>query len=343
MQKKTARIIVFSLITMLTISHSATGDAQGSVYCYGGAYMGRDKILVTDAARRLYIRTGSTWQHINTPGEVETVSSTEGGPIYLTSLAGTAYPLYRSDDEGKTWSPRGNVPVADNAARVTATAMLGLLFATTSSGDADKVGVWRSTDDGLTWSMVMTDTGGVVVASPQIAVDGTVFASFYGYKSFHGLWKSEDWGATWTLSLGVGSMLTGRPYLSPNYAADKTVFFPLDAGLFKSTDGGATWTIVAGDDGAWWMRPTYMALSSEYGLTDELVVVWVWQWTGQRNDPELLLSWDGGSTWQTGKFDNPALAPKLAWILPPTRTQGVAFAGSLGSCGLRGEAPHHDS
>ena len=50
---------------------------------------------------------------------------------------------------------------------------------------------------------------------------------------------------------------------------------------------------------------------------------------GQHNDPELLLSWDGGSTWQTGKFDDPALAPKLAWILPQPIAKGVEPTGSF--------------
>jgi photosystem II stability/assembly factor-like uncharacterized protein len=331
-KKKKVSIAILLLVAILAVPQQVTGDTQGSLYCYGGVYMGRDKILVTDAARKLYAREGDEWRLVSTPGEVEDVSSIEGGPIYLTAVEGNTYPLYQSDDGGQTWLRRGDVPVTSGyAGQIEVTTVPGLLFATTS-GDywgSDKGGVWRSTDDGLTWTLVMTDTGAIVVPSPQIDVDNTVFASFYGYKSFHGLWKSEDRGTTWQLSLGVGSMLTERPYLSQNYANDKTVFFPLDVGLFKSTDGGATWTIVAGENGEWWMRPTYMALSSEYGLTDELVVVWVWKWFGQRNDPDLYLSWDGGKTWQTGKFDNPNLVPELVWILPKSTVPGGTPLGDF--------------
>ncbi len=79
-----------------------------------------------------------------------------------------------------------------------------------------------------------------IIASPNVANDGIVFAAAQG----RGVLKSSDRGATWTVSnSGMGNADVRAFAISPSFAGDHTVFAAsLGGGLFRSNDSGASWT-----------------------------------------------------------------------------------------------------
>jgi len=75
---------------------------------------------------------------------------------------------------------------------------------------ASNVAVFRSSDGGSTWSVVLSGATASVVASPTQAA--TVFAgnSDFGTSAHRGVYKSTDNGATWTVLPATGGS-EGRP------------------------------------------------------------------------------------------------------------------------------------
>jgi photosystem II stability/assembly factor-like uncharacterized protein len=73
----------------------------------------------------------------------------------------------------------------------------------------------------------------------------------YSTQYGRGIFKSTDWGQTWRASSNGtqgGSMLASAVNgfaFSPNFAADRTVFFASWGGLFKSTDSAENWQLLA--------------------------------------------------------------------------------------------------
>jgi hypothetical protein len=139
-------------------------------------------------------------------------------------------------------------------------ATTGALYAGAASG-----GLWKSTDDGTTWTSLLdlagaTSVGAVAVdpANPQILWAGTGEDSNWCEEYFGiGLLRSTDGGATWAIRNGSGSATleklsafasisidprdSNRILVGGSYAgcADGA---SIDGGLFSTTDGGVTWT-----------------------------------------------------------------------------------------------------
>ncbi|MFQ5575980.1 MAG: ABC transporter substrate-binding protein, partial [Anaerolineae bacterium] len=149
-------------------------------------------------------------------------------------------------------------------------------------------GVFKSTDGGLTWTPVFTADGvWKVIASPDPAAKDTLFALTNG----DGIQKSLDGGVTWASLTPPDSKLTGLA-LSPNFAADQTVFvlaekdWPANGRVYSSTDGGLTWNGVD----ALRSDPRYPAVSPNFA-SDRTVCH-----GGGWND-RIYCSTDGGATW----------------------------------------------
>jgi hypothetical protein len=111
--------------------------------------------------------------------------------------------------------------------------------------------VWRSTDDGVTWSRV--GAGQIVGAmrSTAVALDGTVYAGGEG-----GAWKSVDGGTNWTdvSAAGMTGALvgvvrdqewTGVHEVVASTLAAGTVYvagYGSGKGIWRSTNHGAVWS-----------------------------------------------------------------------------------------------------
>lgn len=150
--------------------------------------------------------------------------------------AGTS--VYRSTDDGATWSPGGGLPAGAELFPQ------GLAVAGDLALLADYNGVYRSDDAGATWSASSTGLRAATVVDLASGADGALFATTSGSGV---VWRTVDQGRTWD-ALRDGLPLD-NPILSQNRGllpvdAD-TVFVGTDRyGVYRSQDGGANWQAV---------------------------------------------------------------------------------------------------
>ncbi len=167
--------------------------------------------------------------------------------------------LYRSTDGGTSWLPC-NIGYRPRGCRYVAIdpANRNRFFAIGSNGDAYKMafhGVWRSTDQGVTWSsrkpMQHTQESTDGRGYHQLAFDGSSVSGGMTRRIWwsspgdapeaeRGLYRSDDGGDTWALinPAFVKSILATRPGGSRLYAANAQ-------GLWRSDDQGRTFTRIS--------------------------------------------------------------------------------------------------
>ncbi len=195
----------------------------------------------------VFLRTtdgGSTWTNLlmgSTGLEVDTVLSLEKSGGYI--FAGTNAPncLYRSSDNGDSWSPAGQGFPSN-------TAINGM---TTSKGAiyvAANLGVYSSIDSGKSW---IADTAGLNMAPWYMyatpggivgisAADSTLFA----VRS----WDVYTSGGVYTKHVNSGAwMPTGLNGLTTNglfaiTAIDTNVFVATANGIYLYSGSGTTWS-----------------------------------------------------------------------------------------------------
>jgi photosystem II stability/assembly factor-like uncharacterized protein len=183
----------------------------------------------------------------------------------LGRLGGNRAGLYKTTDEGNTWTnvtgsgvllgkningvaPRGNtIVISVDAADVNLTT---------------NIGIWRSTDGGNTFAAVSVGNGAATGLPAGVANDlvgdpdnparlftSILFANLSG--GVNGVYRSDDTGATWTKvsSPAMDALLISGTTGNVEFAVGRhnNVYAAIVnsgrlAGLFRSPDGGATWT-----------------------------------------------------------------------------------------------------
>ena len=165
---------------------------------------------------------------------------------------------------------------------------------------ATDYGVWRSTDAGLTWTLITAigDSDDISFDRRQPGVAYYTW-SYYGNPSA-GLYKSLDSGATWTHIGTTGSNpLPAASFLHPKVVIDpsnsSTLYvqmvltdfseFSANGAIYKSTDGGAHWATIS-------IPPlccqTYMNLFAVNPLNPQVLYA---------GNVLLYRSSNGGATW----------------------------------------------
>lgn len=158
------------------------------------------------------------------------------GALYA-GVGGAPARLYKSTDDGVSWQPADNGIVG--VVRRIAVDLLhpSTLYAGTQGTSADAIlgeGLFKSTDAGDHWSLVLPSSSGVSVAldpsDPEVVYAGNA----------DGVFKSYDGGATWFRPLDFAPDAVASLVVDP---ADPHVLYAatLGGGLFQSTDGAATW------------------------------------------------------------------------------------------------------
>jgi ligand-binding sensor domain-containing protein len=169
--------------------------------------------------------SGASWTDVSTglDGSVREVTVGPGDPVYV----GTSFGLYRSADNGDTWTITAFIDDVDRVATNSA----GHIFVGTELN-----GLFRSTDDGATW----TDLNGgfpsgddlVIFAIGIDAATDDVFTCCPG-----GLFRSTDNGDTWT------DVTNGIEHVPFRFVFDNGDVYAgtCEGGVYRSTDRGGTW------------------------------------------------------------------------------------------------------
>ncbi|MCH7690283.1 MAG: hypothetical protein IIA17_04465 [candidate division Zixibacteria bacterium] len=243
-----------------------TGEPNVRIDSYEGTGMYKS----TDA--------GATWTHIGLPNSARigriVVDPLRPDTVFVAVLgkefggvASSDRGVYRSEDGGLNWTqvlfidtqtgcidlayhPDSGVVIAAMYGNVT---WRGVLWKGVHNN-----AIWRSTDNGTTWSIV-SGVGGLptpgnygrtgLTLDPQST---TVYAFISGQSSENimGIYRSDNLGANWFLvSSPPQSTISGRGWYFGNIRVapgnPQTVYF-LGITLWKSTNGGSSWFGVSG-------------------------------------------------------------------------------------------------
>lgn len=149
--------------------------------------------------------------------------------------------IFRSNNNGISWN---SVNVGLTHPWVSSLTISGKnLFAGTyvpaslrkSSIENSNSGIYRSTNNGDSWTSVSNGLPPNPDISSLIASDSNIFAGVF----FYGVYRSTDNGTSWIMATnGIGPLVTDLAIYG------KTLFAGTYDGVFVSTDNGTNWTAV---------------------------------------------------------------------------------------------------
>ena len=154
--------------------------------------------------------------------------------------------------------------------------------------------VWRSTDNGLSWTL-MTSNGGWPrkAGAESVALpDGSII--LMGGNGGNDIWRSVDMGRTWTFV--TNAPWQGRSEFGSVVMPDGSIVIMGGQGggllndVWRSVDGGRTWTMMP-ENAAWSPRDRFACVLTAEG---SILVMGGWD-GGNKND--IWRSDDYGATW----------------------------------------------
>lgn len=145
--------------------------------------------------------------------------------------------IWKTTDGGSTWTPLGDdLPVIGVSGIAIDYANTDNIYISTGDpdgGDSYSIGVWKSTDAGLTWNQVGNPGGNNL---NRIMIDPTNSSILFVVSS-SGVWRSTDAGVNWTnVRTGNFDDMVYKP------GDSQTIYAVTDEQFWRSTDGGNTWT-----------------------------------------------------------------------------------------------------
>ncbi len=197
--------------------------------------------LVNDDMLMRSVDGGATWSSLWTEFHFHgfALDPEAPGRMLLGSVgsgdwADTQGQVYVSTDDGQTFAPTAGLP--DNEASAHSLLFLPddvVLLGTYKAGDASHLfgaglGVWRSTDRGLTWAQTLLPSADV--ATVRAGPDATWAATGTG------VFRTDDGGQTWAL------VLAGT-HRWVDFAGDGGLALAIDGSVWRSQDAGDTWTL----------------------------------------------------------------------------------------------------
>lgn len=191
--------------------------------------------------------------------------------------------IYRSVNEGESWSPSG---------------LEGILWlcGLTATDNAIFTGTWdgvyKSEDDGVTWAFTGFESQHALDVKTDEA--GHLWAIVQQGASREVLYRSDDGGETWAqvatdIEIG-GNGLSGLPTLS--ISPDGVLFVHGQYGLFRSADAGVNWVEVD-------VAPSYIGqvTSSDIAFSSSDISYVGTRSSATGREQGISRSLDGGLTW----------------------------------------------
>lgn len=150
----------------------------------------------------------------------------------IVAFAQVGHRIFRSDDNGHSWSPSDAGFPSDGT--VNDFAVVGeILFAASHAH-----GVYRSTDDGHSWTQANRGIPAKVQLNAITSTDGRILIGTLR----NGIFALMDDGRTWqAANIGLGNLEIRRLSRWQNQTYAST-----NGGLFVSRDGGAAWQHLTG-------------------------------------------------------------------------------------------------
>ena len=300
-----ARSISIALLALVLVVAQIPASTRSSTAVNGTyvdcnrahSYFDQNLVLVSSpTVSALFRATDASWISITTPSIWTQLRVTPDEAIFVYNESNGLF--YGSTDLGVTWPISGIFPLASPylATRFYPSPISGTLFVGLNDYSIQVPGirgVYKSSDNGASW----TDTGGVagsdIVFSPDFVEDGTAFESYVIYHG-SGVDVTTSGGDSWSsANSGLYPSFQGMPFqlaISPNYPNDQTVFAAADTGLYNTVNAGSSWSKLKSGD--WFTYTSYYAsLSPNYAVDQSVLLV--------NREQQLELSQNGGTTWQS--------------------------------------------
>ena len=202
----------------------------------------------------------------------------DGSSVYaIWSITGSAFEWHKSTDGGHRWTVKGSIPGdCQQAIKLTSGTILAVQITATANA------IWRSTDDGATWSTISGAllTGPLTSGGISEGTDGSVMIAEYTTitQNTARVQRSTDDGLTWATALEVP--LHHMHSIVFDHVAQRHVVFADDTSgpqipqIWASTDGtGATWVKigdVTGIDQPNFVTPMFFANYVAWGSDNQV-------------------------------------------------------------------------
>jgi photosystem II stability/assembly factor-like uncharacterized protein len=235
-----------------------------------------------------------------------------------TLFAGTPTGIYKSTDDGKTWTRSGDASLGLIQSLALHPSDKNVLYA---GGDA---GVLRSLDRGETWTRIdhgLPDGVSVSVVLLSPANPQSLYVGVKGFRNQTGVYRSSDGGSSFTLSSqGISGLAVSSVAVD---AQNPDVLWVIANGLpYQSVDRGRSWTLI--EPGPVPVGTPYLRSVAISPADSQTVYL-------HRFDGTLLRSRDGGETWVTA--GNPGFTSTMLKLDPQDRDTlwltGQAIAPSM--------------
>ena len=201
--------------------------------------------------------------------------------------------FFRSTDNGVTWAMTDSFGVDNTSPGVNFVIYPSFTFLVDGAdifasvgGGVNRGDIYRSTDDGITWSdkgisWPESGTDQAENISAFCAAGQDIFAA-----TFHGVFLSTDQGRYWNpANSGFPTTYTGFPPVAGHLlATGNRVFAGTADGIFESSDAGATWNSIS------------QRLNGSLAAIGTDIFVGVFQFPADTNGG-VFVSKDNGASW----------------------------------------------
>ena len=229
-------VLCFFVNAQQDIWQQTFGPETGSVTSFardtsGHIFVGTDESFMFRSDNN-----GQSWRALDSggaPDRVECLLIPDGITIY----AGTSNGIYKSTDNGDTWTDISDISLGMQFWRIYALGTNSLGDILLGAGGA--LGIYKSTDDGNTWTKVvhgLSLNDASRVEGLALSSTGEVYASVYN----SGVYMSNDNGDNWT---SIGDGLPDFENLYDIICSDNSnLFVAIDGqGIYRTSNNGTSW------------------------------------------------------------------------------------------------------